>query len=61
MDDLDRFVSLPAAAERLCIHPETARRLVRQGRFPVPVRSIGGKRVVSLRLLVEHIERADVA
>lgn len=54
-NDLDRFAEIPEAAARLCIHPDVARRWVREGRFPIPVRHVGAKQVVSLRLLVEYI------
>lgn len=53
--DLDRFVSIPEAAVILNVHPVTARRMIRQDRFPVPVRRVAGKQVVSLRRLVEHV------
>lgn len=53
--DLDRFCEIPEAAARLSIHVETAWRWIREGRFPVPVRRVGNKKVVSLRLLVDHI------
>lgn len=55
MPDLDRFIGLKEAAERLGIHRETAWRLVREDRFPVPVRRVAGKKVVSLRRLVDFI------
>jgi predicted DNA-binding transcriptional regulator AlpA len=60
VDDLDRFITLVEAADRLCMHKVTAWRLHREGRFPVPVQKVAGKNVVSLRLLVDFIHaRAD--
>jgi predicted DNA-binding transcriptional regulator AlpA len=59
-DDLDRFIGLREAAERLGIHKDTAWRLNKAGRFPIPVREVGGKKVVSLRVLVEFINRTDL-
>lgn len=56
---LDRFIGIPEAASLLSIHPVTARRLIRDEQFPVPVRKVGGKQVVSLRRVLEHI--ADTA
>lgn len=53
--DLDRFCEIPEAAARLAIHVETAREWIRTDRFPIPVRRVGSKQVVSLRLLVEFI------
>lgn len=58
--DLDRFIGLREAADKLGIHKDTAWRLRKAGKFPVPVHTIGGKSVVSLRRLVEHIN-SDVA
>lgn len=54
-NDLDRFVEIPEAAARLSIHEDTAWRWIRSARFPVPVRRVGHKQVVSLRLLVDFI------
>lgn len=54
-DDLDRFVSVADAAERLDIHHDTAYAMIREDKFPVPVVMIGGRRKVSLRRLVEFI------
>lgn len=54
-DDLDRFVSVTEAAERLGIGVRTARRLVAEGRFPAPVQELGGRRLISLRRLVDYI------
>lgn len=53
--DLDKFIGLRAAAEKLGIHKDTAWRLARDGKFPVPIHTIGAKSVVSLRRLVEYI------
>lgn len=55
MDDLDRFITITDAAKRLCISRSTAYRLIDDKKFPVPVRTVGCKQVVSLRLLMEHI------
>ena len=52
----DRFLEIPEAARLLTIHPETARRWIREGRFPVPVRTVGGKQVVSSRRLSAYID-----
>lgn len=60
-NDLDRFAEIPEAAARLTIHPDVARRWIRQNRFPVPVRRVGAKQVVSLRLLVEYINSTEAA
>lgn len=59
--NLDCFVGIREAAERLGIHVVTARRLIREDRFPVPVRRVGNKQVVSLRRLVEHINSLEQA
>lgn len=56
--DLDRFIGVPEAAERLGVHPVTARRWVRKNQFPVPVHTVGGTQKVSLRLLVDYINAA---
>lgn len=56
--NLDRFVGIPEAAHRLGVHAETAREWVRAGTFPVPVRMVGSKQVVSLRRLAEYINAA---
>ena len=53
--DLDRFIGLHEAATRLGIHKDTAWRLNKAGKFPVPVLTVAGKYVVSLRRLVEFI------
>jgi predicted DNA-binding transcriptional regulator AlpA len=57
-DDIDRFINLPEAAERLGLHPVTARNMARAGTFPVPVVVIGKSRKVSLRRLVEYMATA---
>lgn len=61
--DLDRFVGLREAAQRLGIHKDTAWRLNKAGKFPVPVHTVAGKHVVSLRRIVEFInsEPQDLA
>lgn len=56
---IDRFISIPEAASFLSIHPVTANRLIREDLFPIPVRKVGGKRVVSLRRVLEYIDAAD--
>lgn len=61
VDDLDRFIEIPEAAQRLALHPDTARDWIRSGRwdleFPtVPVQQVGSKRVVSLRRVAAHID-----
>lgn len=53
--DLDRFASMAEAAERLNIARSTAYKLEAEGRFPVPVLTVAGKKCVSLRRLVEFI------
>lgn len=53
--DVDRFVSITEAARRLEVSRATAYQMVRDGDFPVPVRSVRGKNVVSLRALAEHM------
>jgi predicted DNA-binding transcriptional regulator AlpA len=60
VDDLDRFVTLTQAAERLAISRATAFRLAASNQFPVPVHTVAGKQVVSLRLLVEFINSTDL-
>lgn len=60
-DDLDRFVTITEAAARLKVSRSTAYRMIRDGSFPVPVRSIAGKQVASLRLLAEHMAQRDAA
>lgn len=55
MDDLDRFVTLTEAAPILRVSRAKAFRLAQHGEFPVPVRKVGGKQVVSLRRLVEFV------
>lgn len=61
VDDLDRFADIPEAAARLSINDQTAWRWIREGCFPVPVRRVGNKQVVSLRLLVAFINDTDSA
>lgn len=60
-DDLDRFITVAEAADRFAIAHETARRLVRAGRFPVPVKRVGRVQKVSLRHVVEFINERDAA
>ena len=61
--DLDKLIPLREAADKLGIHKDTAWRLNKAGKFPVPVLTVGGKRVVSLRRLVEfmHSETAEAS
>lgn len=61
--ELDRFVGLREAARQLGIHKDTAWRLNKAGKFPVPVHLVAGKHVCSLRRIVEHInsEPQDLA
>jgi predicted DNA-binding transcriptional regulator AlpA len=54
-DDLDRFVSIPEAAARLCMSKAKAYALIAADEFPVPVFTIGGRAKVSLRRLAEFI------
>jgi excisionase family DNA binding protein len=61
LPDVDRFVSITEAARRLEVSRATAYAMVRDGSFPVPVRSVRGKSVVSLRALAEHIYGAPIA
>lgn len=58
-DELDRFITIADAAKRLCISRSTAYRLIDRKKFPVPVRTVGSKQVVSLRLVTEHINSLD--
>lgn len=59
--DLDRYITIADAAPRLCMGRTTAFRLAKHGQFPVPVHIVAGKQVVSLRRLVEYINRTDTA
>jgi excisionase family DNA binding protein len=59
LPDRDRFISIPEAADRLGIHPDTARDWIAAGTFPVPVRNVGGRRKVSLRLLAAYVNAAS--
>lgn len=54
-DDLDRFIAVNEAAHRLDIAPDTAYRWIRDGKFPVPTITIGGRRKVHLRTLVDFM------
>lgn len=60
-DDLDRFITITEAAARLMIGRSTAYRMIVDGDFPVPVRSIAGKQVVCLRHVVEHVRDGAAA
>lgn len=53
--DLDRFITITEAAPLLGVSRSTAYRLAKAGQFPVPVKTIGSKQVVSLRRVQEHI------
>lgn len=57
-DDLDRFVTISEAAQRLHMHRSTAYRLIEAGTFPVPTVQVGGKQVVSLRRLADYMANA---
>lgn len=59
--DLDRFIGLREAAVKLGMHKDTAWRLNKRGEFPVPVRRVAGKYVVSLRLLTDFINASEAA
>jgi hypothetical protein len=59
--DLDRFITIAESARRLSIGRSTAFRMAADGTFPVPVHTVAGKQVVSLRLLVEFINSTDLA
>lgn len=64
--DLDRFVGVPEASARLNLHPDTAYKWIKSGRwqreFPdVPVQVVAGKQQISLRLLVGFINRRTAA
>lgn len=60
-DDLDRFIAIPEAAARLGISQRTAYRLASAGGFPVEVHTIGGRKLVNLRRLVEHMYGGTIA
>jgi predicted DNA-binding transcriptional regulator AlpA len=60
-EDVDRFVDVPEVARRLSLHPDTVRKMIRDEEFPVPVRTVGGKKVVSLRRLVDWINAEAAA
>lgn len=60
-DELDRFVTLTEAAPILRMSRSAAFRLAQHGEFPVPVHNVGGKRVVSLRRLVEFVNSEAAA
>jgi excisionase family DNA binding protein len=51
--DLDRFITIREAAARLAMSRAHAYRLIKEGRFPVEPRKVGGKNVVHLRSLLE--------
>lgn len=62
----DRFIEIPEVAQRLSLHPDTVRAWIRTGRWAlevpsVPVQHVGGKQVVSLRRLAEHINSEQAA
>ena len=60
-DDLDRFIAIPEAAARLGISERTAYRMASDGSFPIEVHCIGGRKLVNLRRLVEHMYGGTVA
>lgn len=58
--DLDRLITVPEAAQRLRVHRDTAYAMIREGRFPVPVLEVSGKKRVSLRALVEFMGSGEL-
>jgi excisionase family DNA binding protein len=57
--DLDRFITIREAAETLAISRATAYRMIAAGTFPVPVRTVGSKQVVSKRHVVDYVNGAE--
>ncbi len=49
----DDLITIKEAARRLRIHPNTAYRLIREERFPIPTILIGKRRKVSSQVLNE--------
>lgn len=60
-DDVDRFVTITEAAARLRMGRSTAYRMITDGDFPVPVRTVAGKQVVCLRHVVEYVRDGAAA
>lgn len=58
--DLDRFIGIPEAAERLGISRSNAYDLIHRDLFPVPVQDVAGRQRVSLRRLAEHMYGAAI-
>ncbi len=55
-----RMLTLAEAARQLGFSPTKARRLVLAGNFPVPVHTIGARRVVSKVQLEQYLAGEDV-
>lgn len=55
-EDLDAFISVAEASRRLGITKYDQMRWVRERRYPVPVRQVGGRNRVSARLVHELLE-----
>ena len=54
------LISIPQAAQRLGLHPDTLYRLARTGQFP-PAVHVGAKWLVSVRRLERFLHGADEA
>lgn len=54
-EDLDRFIGIADAAERLGISRSAAYRLVHDDEFPIAVHDVAGRKRVSLRRIAEYI------
>lgn len=58
--DLDRLIGIPEAAARLGMHPITAYRAIKDGKFPVNVVEVNGRKRVSMRQLAEFMYGAPI-
>lgn len=55
------WLTMAEVARLLTIHPVTARRMVREGRFPLPTLKVGRKRVVSKVVYERFVNGEQVA